>query len=281
MVNGKGLGPNGLNVEFYLFYWDIIKEPLFKAITHFLTSAQLPSSWGKTFIVLIPKLDKPRTVSLCNVSYKIVSKILTNSLKHVMHKIVGQEQSSFLAWKSSFDNIIAIQEIVYSLESDIESPPRMILKVNIAKAYDMIEWETILATLHLLNFLTLWINWIRACISNASFALLINGHVGRGLRQGDPLFPYLFLLVSQNLSAKLNNSLVHYWIPGFDERLNRNFNHLMFADDLVIVSKASRSVAKSCKLCLTIYNDQIGQTLMRANLPFTSLVRLTRRSVKL
>lgn len=87
IVKGKSLGPNGLNVEFYLFYWDIIKDPLFRAISHFLNTSQLPSSWGKTFLVLIPKSNNPKFVldfmpiSLCNVFYKIISKILTSPLK--------------------------------------------------------------------------------------------------------------------------------------------------------------------------------------------------------
>lgn len=97
MAKGKSPRPNGLNVEFYLFYWGIIKKPLFRAIFHFFLTATLPSSWGKTFIFLIPKSNKPktvtdfRTISLCNVSYKIILKILTNHLKHVMHKLIGQE----------------------------------------------------------------------------------------------------------------------------------------------------------------------------------------------
>lgn len=80
-----------------------------------------------------------RPITLCNVSYKIISKILTNRLKLVMHKLVGKEQSAFLAGKSSFDNFIVVQEIVHSLESDTRNPPRMMLKIDIAKAYDMVE----------------------------------------------------------------------------------------------------------------------------------------------
>lgn len=121
MARGKSPGPDGLNVEFYLFYWDIIKEPLFKAISHFFSNAHFPKAWGQTFIVLIPKSDNPisvldfRPISLCNVSYKIIAKLLTNRLKRIIHKIVGKEQSAFLAGKSCFDNIIAAQEIVHSL----------------------------------------------------------------------------------------------------------------------------------------------------------------------
>lgn len=163
MPKGKSPRPDGLNTEFYFFYWDIIKKPLFEAISHFLSIANLPSSWGKTFVVLIPKSNNPRSVldfhpiSLCNISYKIVSKLLTNHLKNVIHRIVGHEQSAFLTSKSSFDNIIPFQEIVHSLESNIVNPLRMFLKVDIAKAYDIVEWEAILETLHLMNFPTIWV----------------------------------------------------------------------------------------------------------------------------
>ena len=128
---------------------------------------------------------------------------------------------------------------------------------NIANAYDMVEWKAVLATLHLMNFLTVWIDWVRTCISSASYSFLSNGQLsgwitrGRGLRQGE-LSLYLFLLVTRNLTAMLNHALCHNWIPGFDARLNQNFNHFMFADDFVNVSRAFHLVAKAYKLCLSI-----------------------------
>lgn len=147
---------------------------------------------------------------------------------------------------------------MHSLDYDTDRPPRMILKVDIAKAYDMVELKVVLAILHLMNFPAMWINWIRVYLSTANFTLVINGHVsswfpsGRGLRQGDPLSPYLFLLVSQNMLALLNHALHRNWIPGFDDRLSRNFNDLIFANNLIIVTRASRAVAKACKLCMNI-----------------------------
>lgn len=116
-----------------------------------------------------------------------------------------------------------------------------------------------------MNFPNKLVDWIRACVSSSSFSFLINGQPSkwirntRGIRQGDPISPYLFILVSQNLTSLMNFALKHNFIPGFDNRFRRNFNHLIFANDLVIVTKASRASAKSCMICLNIYNSLIGQ----------------------
>lgn len=112
-----------------------------------------------------------------------------------------------------------------------------------------------------MNFPAAWIFWIKSCITSASFSFLINGRPtewisgSRGLQQGDPISPFLFLLVTQNLSAIFNWDLNLEMVPRFDGRLSKNFNHLMFTDELIIISKSSRATAKNCKLCLDIYKN--------------------------
>lgn len=92
------------------------------------------------------------------------------------------------------------------------------------------------------------------------------------------MFPIGFLaakrLLSQNLSSMLNHAMYQHWIPGFDFRLFRNFNHLMFTDDLILVPRASRLVAKSCRLCLAMYKDLTGQTtnLSKSTIHLPSLI---------
>lgn len=113
MPRGKSPGPDGLNVEFYIFYWNTIGDHLFNAINQFFIEGILPPSWGQTLVVLIPKKDNPfltsdfRPISLYNVCYKIVTKILANRLRSVILKIVGPEQNGFLPGRGTYDNIIA------------------------------------------------------------------------------------------------------------------------------------------------------------------------------
>lgn len=141
----------------------------------------------------------------------------------------------------------------------------MLIKIDIAKAYDMIKWKAVLATLHIMQFPQVWIDRIMAYISSPSFSFLINGKPSdwisgsRGLRQRDPTSPYLFLIVAQNLSTVLNFALAQNWIPGFDVRLYKNFNYLMFADDLILITRVSCKVARACKLGISIYRNLIGQ----------------------
>lgn len=141
----------------------------------------------------------------------------------------------------------------------------MLVKIDIEKAYDTLSWSAILATMTKMHFPPRWISWIKGCLSSVSLSIIINGQPtawflsSRGVRQGDPISPYLFILVSQNLTAMLNYALRNNMIPGFSCGLRQNFNHLMYADDLILVTIASRKVARFVKLCLQIYGQLTGQ----------------------
>ncbi|XP_039129019.1 uncharacterized protein LOC120265197 [Dioscorea cayenensis subsp. rotundata] len=274
LPSGKSPGPDGLNSEFYCFFWNDLGDSLFEAISYFFNNSVIPNSWGQTFITFVPKKPNPhsvtdfRPISLCNVCYKIIAKILAIRIKNVLPKIIGRERCGFVSNRSPFDNIIALQEVVHSMDRDSKNPPRMLVKLDIEKAYDTLSWNAILATLYRMNFPSRWISWIKACISSASFSFLINRQPSpwikssRGLRQGDPLSSYLFIIVAQNLTALLNFSLRQNMIPGFNLDLNRNFNHLMYADDLILVTHATRKTARNINLCFSIYDRLTSQ---RAN----------------
>lgn len=79
-----------------------------------------------------------RPISLNNVFYKIITKILTNRLKSVIHNLVRPKQNGFLTGRSTFDNILAVQEFAHTLKTDTQHPPRMLIKVDMEKTYDAI-----------------------------------------------------------------------------------------------------------------------------------------------
>lgn len=116
-----------------------------------------------------------------------------------------------------------------------------------------------------MNFPNNWISRIKTFLNSSSFSLLINGILTpwftsfRGVCQRDPISSYLFILISQNLTSMLNFALRHNLIPGFNSNNHYNFNHLMFVDDLVLVTRASRWAAQNIKLCLSIYAQLTGQ----------------------
>ena len=136
----------------------------------------------------------------------------------------------------------------------------MFLKIDMEKAFDRIEWSFLLAILGKLGFCSLWISWIKTCISSVSFSILLNGspfghfYPERGLRQGDPLSPFLFVLGSEVFSRLLFKEERKCCMSSL--KISRNcyaIHHLFFVDDLLMFGKASMSEAACFKYCLDKY----------------------------
>lgn len=139
----------------------------------------------------------------------------------------------------------------------------MLIKTDIEKAYDTLRWN--IAIFSNMGFPTLWISWVKTCLSSNRFSFLINGQPSnwissaRGIRQGVHLSLYMFIFASQNLTVILNKALSLDLVPSFNPNLALNFNHLMYANDLNLVTRANRKSARKCKLCLDIYAHLTGQ----------------------
>lgn len=195
----KASGPDGFPALFYHKYWDIVRGKTVDDCLAILNQSELARGWNHTNIALIPKSCQARLVSdyrpirLCNVSYKIVTKVIANRLKFVLNDIIDECQSAFIPGWSISDNMIIGHEILHFLNHNRKRKKGFAaLKLDMSKAYDHVEWSYLGQVLYKLGFHGEWINLIMDCISTASFSILINGEAvgnfkpSRGLRQGDP-----------------------------------------------------------------------------------------------
>jgi exonuclease III len=265
----KAPGPDGFTALFYVTYWDTIKTTVLSAIWNFFRHNQLLREQNHTFLALIPKkigassVQHFRPISLCNIIYKIISKLLANRLKPLLTKFISPFQTAFVPHRHIQDNSILAHEMLHTLKSKRGRGGLMAINLDMEKAFDKMEWSFLLAILHKLGFHSRWINWVRLCISTSSFSVMLNGSPfglfspSRGLRQGDPLSPFLFIIGSEVISRLLFGSLRGFKIA----RACSPLNHLLFADDLIIFSTATSKEAATIKSCLDKYCLWSGQSV--------------------
>ncbi|XP_043815337.1 uncharacterized protein LOC122724442 [Manihot esculenta] len=275
MDPNKAPGLDGLNPAFFQKYWPIIGVDVCNICRLWLARGTIPSEISSALIVLIPKCVNPvdvkdfRPIALYNVIYKILSKALANRLKRVLHKIISPNQSAFIPGRLITNNFIVAFETMHGLKlQNRGSVGSCALKIDIAKAYDRVEWSYLFAMLSALGFSDTWVGWMRMCFSNMSYYLAVNGaEIGpvvpsRGLRQGDPISPYLFLIVAEGLSLLIqdreNKGLLH----GCCAKVGcPRVSHLFFADDSLLFFDGTVEEAIRIKQILGVYEKASGQAV--------------------
>ncbi|CAN0876058.1 Transposon TX1 uncharacterized 149 kDa protein [Linum grandiflorum] len=194
----KALGPDGFNPGFYQTMWPEIRGAVAAACRDWLKRGELPRELQATTIVLLPKvttlerMTELRPISLWNMLYRLVAKVLANILRGVLPQIIGDEQSAFMKGRSIFDNIIVAFDLLHYMKTKLRTTQEFAaLKIDISKAYDRVEWSYMEGVMSKLGFAPKWIEWMMMCLRSVEYMVLL-----RPSRSGSPTgMPIIAFLV--------------------------------------------------------------------------------------
>jgi hypothetical protein len=276
MGANKAPGPDGFTAGFYQLHWDLLGPDIVTAVLDFLNGGTMPVEFNHTTIVLIPKTRNPqnmkefRPISLCNVLYKICSKVVAMRLMVFLDEIISEKQSAFVPARLITDNVLIAYECIHYLKRKKGKTGTCAVKLDMAKAYDCVEWAYLRGIMLRLGFHAEFVNLILRCVSSVSFSIRVNGVLShefrptRGIRQGDPISPYLFLLCSEGLSCLLRSIGPMHISRGVRVGVHSPWiSNLLFADDCIVFTEASRRGADRLKEILEKYNMGLGQLVNR------------------
>ncbi|GKC49890.1 RNA-directed DNA polymerase, eukaryota, reverse transcriptase zinc-binding domain protein [Tanacetum coccineum] len=300
-VLARNHGPDGINFKFIKRYWDTIKLEFFNYIKHFETHGRLATGCNASFIVLIPKISDPldlsdyRPISLIGCMYKVLSKLLSYRLSRVIHKLISPNQTAFLKGRQILDGSLIANEIVNFVKK--KKIKMLLFKVDFEKAFDSVNWNFLLDTMSKMNFGTKWCNWISSCLSSCSMSVLVNGSASKefkmecGLRQEDPLSPFLFLIVAEVLQVMIVDACNKGIFKGLSlADGGSNISILQYADDALFFGEWSEfsplddvaSVARAINfsrdsLPFTYLGFPVGKSVKRVDAWNDVVLRLTKR----
>jgi len=230
------------------------------------------------YITLIPKKDDAmlakdfRPISLVHSFAKLITKILANRLAPHLNSVVATNQSAFIRGRSIHDNFILVQQTVKVLHR--QKVPSLFLKLDISKAFDSVAWSFLLEVLSHLGFGISWCNLISNLLSTSSTRVLINGEPGnviqhqRGLRQGDPLSPMLFILVMDVLNSLFVKAGEEGLLQPLSQRISGQRLSL-YADDVALFIRPIEDELEVTKEILNAFGMASG---LRTNLHKSSII---------
>ncbi|XP_074283832.1 uncharacterized protein LOC141608369 [Silene latifolia] len=294
----KSPGPDGIPAIFFQKCWYIVKKDVTKAALSVLNSGLVLTELNRTFITLVPKNDNPegvgdyRPISLCNFFMRIVSKCIANRLGKVMRYLVGEFQNAFVPGRQISDNILLAHEALHKINTHKKGKyGRFAFKADMSKAYDRVDWDFLQAVLIKVGLPERLVRLIMNCVRTVSYQVLFNGKPLRlfnptcGLRQGDPLSPYLFVLCMEALSCKLERAMLDGSLKEICLcREESALTHLFFADDAIFFLQDQGDSSTTLRQILEAYCQASGQVMNenKSGILFSPSTTLgsARRSIK-
>lgn len=269
MPLNKSPGPNGYSVEFIRASWETVGEDIINAVREFFRNGRLLKDMNTTTIALIPKkphassLGDYRPISCCNIVYKLISKIIANRLKHILSECVSPNQAAFLKGRSLGENVLLATELMkdYNRSTCLRS---VMLKIDIRKAFDTVCWDFVIKVLEAQQFPPRFITWITESILSPRFLVAINGELAsffegkKGLRRGDSISPYMFIMLMEVLSLLLNKAESDGAFRLHPLCSTPRLTHILFAHDLLVFSDGSGDSIEGIKEVMQKFKDWSG-----------------------
>ncbi|CAJ2632329.1 unnamed protein product [Trifolium pratense] len=238
----KSPGPDGINFGFIKDFWAELRGDVMRFLSDFHRNGRLTKGINSTFIALIPKTDSPQRLN----DFRPIS------------------LTAFVKNRQILDGILIANEVVD--EARKSKKDLLLFKVDFEKAYDSVDWGYLDAVMGRMSFPTLWRKWIRECVCMATASVLVNGSptdefpLRRGLRQGDPLSPFLFLLAAEGLNVLMEAMVARNLFQGYSVggQGSVSVSHLQFADDTLLMGVKSWANVRALRAVLVLFETMSG-----------------------
>ncbi|KAJ9561524.1 hypothetical protein OSB04_006684 [Centaurea solstitialis] len=266
----KAPGSDGFTSHFFKAAWEVVGKDVTVAIHNFFYRGRLAKELNHTLICLLPKVPNAtsvsdfRPISCCSALYKCISKVIVNRMKPFLDGLVDRAQSAFIPGRRIVDNILMAHELVVGYHLNI-GKPRRAFKIDLRKAYDMVDWRFLIAMMEGFGFHPVLVSWIREMLSTTSYSVVVNGESWghfqgkRGIRQGDPLSPYLFTLIMEGFDMVFKQCIAE--ASRFDHHPgcgDIDLTHLCFADDLFVFTGGDVASVEVLKRALYLFEKRSG-----------------------
>lgn len=252
---GRSPGLDGLPYEFFQHFWALLGNDLVAVFNDCLTHGRLSYSQRTGIISLLYKKGDRletknwRPISLLCCDYKILSKVLANRLLLVLSSVVGYQQTCGIPGRFSGENVRFLQDVINL--SNTEHIAAAIISLDQEKAFDRVDWSFMLRVLEALNFGPSFRSWIRLLYTNIFSCVIVNDFLSspfpvfRGVRQGCPLSPLLYILVAETISSAIKQDPS---IDGFQLLDGRTSKIFQYADDTTVIVKTDNSLCSLFRL---------------------------------
>ena len=213
----KSPGNDGIPIEFYKKFLPLINDCFIRCANEFFEKGEFSHSQKHAIITLIEKRGKDRSlienwrpISLVNVDAKILSKVIALRLKNVLPHIIHHNQTGYIKDRFIAETIRSIYDIMDWTAN--ENIPDLIIFIDFQKAFDSIEWDFLFKCIEAFNFGSDFLRWVKLFYNNVQSCIMNNGRTSkssqleRGVRQGDPLSPYLFVVAVETLAIAIRQN---------------------------------------------------------------------------